>query len=130
MWIPGFSLWRVRVDDMHTLDLGVYQIVCACALVELVEERVWPCATHEEGITKAYREYKAWCKSVGTTPCHKFKWKNLERPRWARAPPTPSQGCPDALVGTMASRGYIDEREGRREARRIAEDPVFMLELF
>ena len=77
MWIPGFSLWRVWVDAMHTLDLGVYQIVCACALVELVEERVWPCATHEEGITKAYREYKAWCKSVGTTPCHKFKWKKI-----------------------------------------------------
>ena len=58
MWIPGFSLWRVWVDAMHTLDLGVYQVVCATALVELVEERVWPCVTHEEGITKAYKEYK------------------------------------------------------------------------
>ena len=53
MWIPGFSLWRVWVDAMHTLDLGVHQIVCACALVELVEETCvtvrHPRGGHHEG---------------------------------------------------------------------------------
>eukprot|EP00959_Pyramimonas_sp_CCMP1952_P278506 5823130-Pyramimonas_sp.AAC.1 len=39
--IPGSHVWRVWVDPLHALDLGVYQIVVASRLRELVLEGTW-----------------------------------------------------------------------------------------
>ena len=60
---------------MHALDLGVYQIICACALVELVNEQVWPAATKAMSFTYAHLDYKEFCKAKKLQPCPCFVGK-------------------------------------------------------
>ena len=57
---------------MHTLDLGVYQIIVACCIEELVQEGVWPGATLQEMYYAAHADYKIWCRAQGVEPCPRF----------------------------------------------------------
>ena len=82
--IPGFSIWRVWADAMHVLDLGVYQIIIACCLVELVHEGEWAGATIQERFLAAHVQYKAWCKDRNLQPAPRFKYTSLK----------PDKGCP------------------------------------
>ena len=75
--IIGFTTWRCWVDCMHALDLGVYQIICACALVELVDEKVWPAATKAISFTYAHSDYKQFCKEHKLQPAPVFHRKKL-----------------------------------------------------
>ena len=73
--IRGFSIWRVWQDAMHTLDLGVYQILVPSCIWELTQTSdFWKAPTRAARMLLAYRHYKAWCikhKIQGT--CRKFE---------------------------------------------------------
>lgn len=61
--VPGFHIWRVCFDIMHTLDLGVYQVVVPSAFWELTSSsRVWPGRSRQARFTRAYLVYKLWAK--------------------------------------------------------------------
>ena len=77
--IPGFHIWRVWVDPMHSMDLGILQKLTPSTLLELTARRGEPyaAATGEYRRLQAYREYRAWCKANHTEPCAPFdssKW--------------------------------------------------------
>ena len=60
--IPGFCIWHVRFDIMHTLDLGVLTHALPSALTELTAEAdVFNARTREERLQLATRSYRAWC---------------------------------------------------------------------
>ena len=64
--IPGFNIWRVRFDIMHTLDLGVLTHVLPSALTELTAAAdVFPASTRAERLELATRSYRTWCKANG-----------------------------------------------------------------
>jgi hypothetical protein len=62
---------------MHNLDLGVYEIIAACALLELVAENVWPAASEDERFALAHADYKAFCKEHKLQPCSRFEKSKL-----------------------------------------------------
>ncbi len=74
--ILGFDVWRCWADAMHVLDLGVYQVVAAACLIELVEEMVWG-SSDDRGFKLAHVEYKGWCKETGVEPCPRFDKSKL-----------------------------------------------------
>ena len=65
------------MDIMHTLDLGVYQIIAACCLEELVQEGVWLGATLQKIYSAAHDEYEIWCRAQGVEPCPRFERSRL-----------------------------------------------------
>jgi len=73
----GFDIWRCVTDAMHNLDLGVYQVVAASCLVELISEGVWPGDSNDERYAAAHHEYKGWCRARGLQPCPPFKGTTL-----------------------------------------------------
>ena len=73
----GFSIWRVWVDAMHCLDLGVYQTICASGLKCLVRLGVWPGDNTEEQFHMSHVDYKAWCKQKGFSACPRFEPSKL-----------------------------------------------------
>ena len=76
MRIVGFDIWRCWPDAMHCLDLGVYQLVAASCLVELVGEGVWH-RTDDAGYKAAHVDYKGWCGSHDLPPCPVFSKEKL-----------------------------------------------------
>ena len=75
--ILGFDIWRVWVDAMHCMDLGVYQSVAASCLLDLVDLRCWDAGTNSEAFNMAHSEYKAWCSFVGVPACPRFEKSKL-----------------------------------------------------
>ena len=75
--IIGFTTWRCWVDVMHTLDLGVYQILAAACLEELVKQGIWLGATVQDQYYLAHAEYKLWCRGQGIEPCPRFERSRL-----------------------------------------------------
>ena len=73
--LPGFTIWRCIVDAMHCLDLGVYQVLVACALCEMSSEHIWPGDNQDERLLAGYAQYKIWCKGQDVEPCHRFDLK-------------------------------------------------------
>ena len=72
--ILGFSIFRCLVDAMHCLDLGVYQILVPCAIVELVLQGVWEGTTLEQRFALAYNDYSDWCRAEGLRKKCVFLW--------------------------------------------------------
>ena len=70
--IIGFTIWRCWVDCMHDLDLGIYQIICACALLELVDEHAWRGNNNDERMARAHGKYVDWCQGKSLQPCAPF----------------------------------------------------------
>ena len=62
--IPGFCIWRVFFDYMHTHDLGASQHVAPTVMEELTDRHsgVFVGATRQQKLTDAYRKYRRWCK--------------------------------------------------------------------
>ncbi len=98
--IPGFSIWRVWVDAAHNLDLGVYQIVCASALVELVQENVWPAPTVKERFALAHADHKEWCKVRGLSAPPRFDKQKLLKIQDAYATSAGPLGLQSACPGS------------------------------
>ena len=65
------------MDALHCLDLGVLQYVIASALVELVQENVWPGTSREECFFAAHADYAAWCRTWGIPPAPRFVAKKF-----------------------------------------------------
>ena len=66
LWdIPGFHIWRVWVDALHALDLGILQKLSASTILELTERLREPYAgpTKEQRVRQAYADYREWCRS-------------------------------------------------------------------
>lgn len=62
--IPGFNIWRVQFDIMHTLDLGVLTHALPSALTELTATAdVFPAKTREGRLAQATQSYQVWCKA-------------------------------------------------------------------
>ncbi len=62
--IPGFCIWRVYFDIMHTFDLGVLTHALPSALTELTAAAdVFPASTREGRLQLATRSYRSWCKA-------------------------------------------------------------------
>ena len=64
--IPGFHLWRCFFDIMHTMDLGILQLIIPSALAELVARRdrggLWDGANRKARVAAASADYRRWCK--------------------------------------------------------------------
>ena len=75
--IPGFHIWRCLIDALHCIDLGVLQHAIASALVELVDEGVWPGASEQEKFFAAHADYSAWCRARGEQPAPRFNHKKF-----------------------------------------------------
>ena len=54
--IDGFCIWRVWMDALHVLDLGVLQIVVACCLWELSQKagKVWKSTNRTGRLAQMY----------------------------------------------------------------------------
>jgi hypothetical protein len=62
--IPGFCIWRVHFDIMHTLDLGVLTHALPSALTELTATaEVFHASTREGRLQMATQSYRLWCKA-------------------------------------------------------------------
>lgn len=63
--IPGFNIFRVFFDMMHTLDLGVFQFVIPSCLWEFTSKTdIWNESSRPKRFAKAYGEYI----SIGARP--------------------------------------------------------------
>ena len=84
--ILGFWFWRVWVDAMHTLDLGVYQFLVPSCLKELIKDRVvWEGANQRSRLLFGYRRYKEFCKKHKVkSKCRPFKVSALKKDGTAR----------------------------------------------
>lgn len=61
--MPGFHIWRVWVDVMHTMDLGILQFAIPSALWELASTKVrWDGHSRKVRLYQAYADYRAWVK--------------------------------------------------------------------
>ena len=84
--IPGFHIFRVFFDLMHTLDLGVFQLVMPSCLWELTaKDYVWKESTRGKRFAKAYGEYRTWCKGQ--------KVKSITKKRFTFARFRPTAKC-------------------------------------
>ncbi len=102
--IPGFEVWRCSFDCMHTLDLGILQVIIPCALQELAGGKVpggvigrekprrpvstgYPFhgASAAERALAATASYRRWADSAGirARPKHGITaaWINKTRPK-------------------------------------------------
>ena len=78
--IPGFNIWRVWADAMHTIDLGILQHALASALFELTETTaVWNASNRKLRLYKARANYTSWCaaNTCGQT-CPRFEEQALK----------------------------------------------------
>lgn len=90
--IPGFNIFRVFFDIMHTLDLGVYHVLLPSCLWELTSKNIlWNSTTRGKRFSEAYAEYRGWCKTnkVKSITKKRFSFKRF-RPT-AGTYPTMSQ---------------------------------------
>jgi hypothetical protein len=62
---------------MHNMDLGIYQIIAACCLWELVDENFWGHGSKDECMAKAHADYKKWCKRRKLHYCPPFDRSKL-----------------------------------------------------
>ena len=77
--LPGFHLHMIMGDYMHVVLLGILQIACGCAIVELADEGVW--GFQEVGsrqlryslqLRAAFSAFRQWQRDHGITcsqPC-------------------------------------------------------------
>ena len=75
--IIGFNIWCCIVDAMHTLDLGVYQSLFASGLLFAARQNVWAGANLQEMYSRAYMEYRAWCRGKRLAPCPHFVYSKM-----------------------------------------------------
>ena len=62
--IPGFCIWRVYFDIMHSLDLGVLTHALPSALTELTATAdVWNAGTRKDRLKLATQSYHQWCRT-------------------------------------------------------------------
>ena len=77
--IPGFNIWRVWADVMHTMDLGILQWANASALFALTDKAdVWVAPKRKARLYKAHEDYLSWSAVNGcgkTAP--RFEEKKL-----------------------------------------------------
>ena len=88
--IPGFCIWRVFFDIMHTLDLGIYQYAIPSAMWEMTGEgssATWTGRSRQIRFSKAYVSYRLWCKAnkVISVTKKQFKLKRF-RPTASKYP--------------------------------------------
>ena len=81
LMIPGFCIYRVAFDIMHTVDLGIYQYMLPSVLWDLTErsERTFQGNNRQARFAAAYEEYRAWCKeySIPSVTKKKFSYKRF-----------------------------------------------------
>jgi len=65
---PGFNIWRVQFDIMHTLDLGILQHAIPSALQELcAADGPFKGPTIESRVQAASAAYHKWCRDNHVT---------------------------------------------------------------
>lgn len=76
LMIPGFWIYKVAFDIMHTVDLGIYQYMLPSVLWELTgtAERIFQGTTRQARFAAAYKEYRAWCKEYNILSVTKKKF--------------------------------------------------------
>ena len=61
--IPGFHVWRCFFDIMHTVDLGILQLVIPSALAELCSVGgLWAGPNRAARVASASADYHDWCR--------------------------------------------------------------------
>ena len=63
-FIPGFCIWRVCFDYMHTHELGTLQLVAPSLMKDLTKPTsvVFRGNTRQAKLNDAHRKYGRWCK--------------------------------------------------------------------
>jgi hypothetical protein len=91
--IPGFCIWRVHFDYMHTHDLGTLQHAVPSVMRDLTDRNsiVFVGATRQQKLNDAYRKYRVWCKQTRTRsiigkPFKEKVWCKTKYPRISQLP--------------------------------------------
>jgi uncharacterized membrane protein YgcG len=114
--LVGFDISRVFWDALHTLELGIYQVVLPSILAELTASgsTVFPGATLPLRLQRATQAYHAWARRNRVlarvkrmTPA----WVQLPYPRISR--PLNSYMPPAGGKGGASARGSEPRRRGR-----------------
>jgi hypothetical protein len=68
LFIPGFNIFRVMIDPLHTLELGIYQWLAPSVMWQLTssaeEDGYFPGGTRDERFAAAYKQYRIWCVHI------------------------------------------------------------------
>jgi hypothetical protein len=80
LYIPGFDVYRIVFDIMHTLELGIHQYAAASTMVELTEPidqgGIFEGESREARFNNAYLAYDAWVdRNRLPMRAKKFQWK-------------------------------------------------------
>ena len=63
--IPGFNIWRVLVDILHNLELGIYQYAAPSAMWQFTESPAkggfFAGHDRQARFDTAYEDYRRWC---------------------------------------------------------------------
>ena len=60
--IPGFNIFHVLIDALHSLELGLHQHMSASIMWQLTDEPGYLVgASRQERFDDAYKKYKDWC---------------------------------------------------------------------
>jgi hypothetical protein len=97
--IVGFHIWRVWVDMMHTLDLGILQVAIPSALWELTKRNKsrWLGRTRKLRLYAAYADYRKWVKAQGRgSPAKRFEVSQMHK-----LPPYPSWSLRNAKAAQI-----------------------------
>ena len=62
LFIPGFNIFRVLIDILHTLDLGLYQHVVASVVWQLTSDNNYlEGDSRQARFDNLFKKYKDWC---------------------------------------------------------------------
>jgi hypothetical protein len=85
--IPGFNIWRVCFDSLHTYELGIFQYLVPSVMVELTSKPgVFDGSTKAERYSTAYRRYRVWCKThrIKSVVSRKFVQKTWSKGKYPK----------------------------------------------
>ena len=72
--IPGFHVWRCYFDIMHTMDLGILQLVIPSALAELCSAGgLWAGPNRAARVASASADYHDWCRRARVPTQYRVK---------------------------------------------------------
>jgi len=71
--LPNFSLWRIFIDSMHSLELGMVQIIWGSLLTDLCMQGCYGEGSMKERLERVHHRYLQHCDTHNTTArCEKF----------------------------------------------------------
>ena len=114
--IPGFHIWRVWVDILHSLDIGILQKLSASTLIELTQKKWQPytAGNAKTRLLMAHREYCSWCKTNHCDAAPPF-----DASKWYAKGPYPQLSMKSAKGAQLRAMQYWFFERCDEELRRV-----------